>query len=69
MSAINNRTDEVKTRRRFEISDDPTYCTTHLINDGVTVDGDNVTVEFAGIGSAASHVCKLDSRDSFICKS
>lgn len=48
VSAVNNRTDEAKRRRRFEISDDPTYCTTHLINDGVTINGDNVTVEFAG---------------------
>lgn len=69
VSAVNNRTDEAKRRRRFEISDDPTYCTTHLINDGVTINGDNVTVEFAGIGSAASHLCKLDRNDPFICKS
>ena len=69
MSAINNKTDGVQIRRQFEITDDPTYCTTHLINDGVAVNGNNVTVEFTGIGPATSHTCRLDHHDSFTCKS
>ena len=36
----------------------------HLINDGVTVNGDTATVEFAGSGPTTTFRCRLD-RQSF----
>ena len=48
-------------RGSFEVTDDPKRCTVHLINSEVSVEGDVVTVEFAGSGVARSYSCKLDA--------
>ena len=68
VAAINSREDRAIERRRFEISSDPSFCTTHLINGGVTVSGDMATVEFAGTGPAETFRCKLDTEPAFKCK-
>ena len=68
VAATNSREDRAIERRRFEISSDPSFCTTHLINEGVTVSGDTATVEFAGIGPAETFRCKLDTEPAFACK-
>ena len=36
-------------------------CTVHLINDGVTVNGNTATVEFASSGPATTFQCSLDN--------
>ena len=68
VAATNSREDRTIERRRFEISSDPSFCTTHLINGGVTVSGDMATVEFAGTGPAETFRCKLDTEPAFACK-
>ena len=68
--AVNNsREDRAIERRSFEISSDPTFCTTQLINGRVTVSGDTVTVEFAGTGPAETFRYKLDTEPAFACMS
>ena len=68
VAATNSREDRAIERRSFEISSDPSFCTTHLINGGVTVSGDIATVEFAGTGPAETFRCKLDTEPAFACK-
>ena len=68
VAATNSEEDWVIERRRFEISSDPSFCTTHLINGGVTVRGSTVTVEFAGTGPAEMFSCRLDTEPAFVCK-
>ena len=41
--------------------DDDIACAVNLINDGVVVNGKSVTVQFVTIGSATSHLCRLDT--------
>ena len=43
-------------------------CTVHLINRGVSVTGDTVTIEFAGAGSITVFSCSLDGQPSRPCK-
>ena len=40
-------------------------CSVYLINDGVRVDGRNVSVSFTGTGPVESYFCKMDD-SSFI---
>ena len=68
VAAANSKEDRVIERRRFEISSDPSFCTTHLINGGVTVRGDTATVEFAEMGPAEMFRCRLDTEPAFACK-
>ena len=65
--ATNQVPDKELIRRGFSISDDPNLCTLHLINNGVTVVDNNVTVEFAGTGPARGHKCQLDREDYYEC--
>ena len=67
VAATNSKEDRAIERRRFEISSDPSFCTTHLINTGVTVRGDTATVEFAGTGPAGTFSCRLDAEPAFTC--
>ena len=67
VAATNSKEDRVIERRRFEISSDPSFCTTHLINGGVTVWGNTATVEFAGTGPAEMFNCRLDTKPAFAC--
>ena len=50
-----------------DTDDDPNLCTVQLINNGVTVVDNNVTVEFAGTGPARGHKCQLDREDYYEC--
>lgn len=55
-------------RRKFEIPSDDTFCTTHLINEGVIVGfGGQVTVEFSSVGPAVEFMCRLDGQEQFSC--
>ena len=65
--AANQIPDKELIRRRFYISDDPTHCSVHLINSGVTVAEGNVTVEFSGVGPATGFKCKLDREKYYPC--
>ena len=68
IEAMNNRQDRATATRKIEIGSDLSFCSSHLINDGVTVDGNTVTVEFGSVGLALSFSCKLDSQPSFSCE-
>ena len=68
VAATNSREDRAIERRSFEITSDPSFCTTHLINGGVTVSEGTATVEFAGTGPAETFRCKLDTEPAFACK-
>ena len=68
VAATNSKEDRAIERRRFEISSDPSFCTTHLINRGVTVTGDTATVDFTGTGPAETFRCRLDTEPAFACK-
>ena len=52
----------------FAYTANPAICTVHLINDGVTVDGDTATVEFTSSGPATSFQCNLDRGDFIPCE-
>lgn len=66
--ARNNVPDIELIRRGFDISGDPIFCTVHLINNGVTVSANNVTVQFAGSGPAQGYKCRLDRNNYYECK-
>ena len=55
-------------RRGFRIFGDNIYCTVVLINRGVTVDGNNVTVEFAGSGIVTQYACIMDRQEYMPCE-
>jgi len=67
VAATNNKEDRAIERRRFEISSDPSFCTTQLINGGVTVRGKTAAVEFVGTGPAEMFSCRLDTEPAFAC--
>jgi len=68
--ASNSREDKVVERREIEINADSDFCTIHLINDGVKVNGDSVEVYFAGMGSTDSYYCWMkNNRMGFNCRS
>ena len=67
VKAQNQGPDRELLRRSFEITDDPKRCTVHLINTGVSVEGDVVTVEFAGNGAVQKFSCNLDREDYYDC--
>ena len=49
---------------------DPGTCTTNFVGNGVTVDDDTVTIEFASSGiGPRSFTCSLDRGQSQACKS
>ena len=66
--ATNRRPDKEFIKSRFEITDDAERCTLHLINGGVSVSGDNATVEFWGRGPASSYLCHLDKMEPYQCR-
>ena len=43
-------------------------CTVNLINRGIVVTDDMVTIQFAGNGDASSHTCRMDRQQSHQCK-
>ena len=66
--ADNGRADRAIERRRFDITGNSSICTIHLINDGVTVDGNRVIVEFAGTGTVQAFSCQLRGQAAFPCE-
>lgn len=68
--ASNSVTGETaKVERFFELSDHPDFCGLHLINDGLTVNGSSIYVQFAGVPSTIQIFrCKLDNKPGFDCK-
>lgn len=46
----------------------PNICTVHLINDGVTVNGNTATVEFASSGPTTTFQCSLDGQGFSACE-
>ena len=66
--AVNTREDRAIVSRQFQVHSDPDYCTMHLVNDGVTVANDNVTIEFAVVGPAEGVTCQLDGQPPFSCE-
>ena len=70
VTASSTLTGETSTVESFiEISDDPDFCGLHLINSGLTVTGNSIHVEFAGV---PTHIdtfrCKLDNNPGFDCE-
>ena len=55
-------------RRRVVIPDGPEYCTANLIDEGVVIDGSNVTVYFQGVGPVKEFLCIVDRRRKFPCE-
>lgn len=52
----------------FHISDSSNLCSIHLINDGITVSGNSIKVEFAGVGEFRNFRYNLDSVGYHLCK-
>lgn len=48
--------------------DSSSTCSVHLINDGVTINGNNILVEFTETGPVNSCVCFIDNMKSQPCK-
>ena len=44
----------------FLYTEQPGYCTAHLINEGVSIVGGKVTVEFSSTGDTQRTLCILD---------
>ena len=67
---MNTEFDKVESQMKIFLSytANPNICTVHLINDGVTVDGDTATVEFAGSGPTTSFRCSLDGQSFSPCE-
>ena len=55
-------------RRRVVIPEGPSYCTANLIDDGVVIDGSNVTVYFQGVGPVKQFLCIVDRQRKFSCE-
>ena len=52
---------------------DNNQCSAHLINDGVSIEGNNVIIEFEGTGpnevtQVSEFTCRLDSEPQVSCK-
>ena len=50
----------------FTFSDNGVECNVHLINNGLTIDGSNVMIEYAFVGDYTR--CKLDDGEFLDCK-
>ena len=48
--------------------DEEDSCGVNLINEGVTVSGDCVRVQFTGCGGVEAYQCKLNDRSFTTCK-
>ena len=58
-----------KVERFFELNGHPDFCGLHLINDGLTVTGNSIHVQFAGVPSKIETFrCKLDNKPGFDCE-
>ena len=44
-------------------------CTVNLINRGIVVRGNTVSIQFAANGDATSHTCRIDRQQTRRCKS
>ena len=55
-------------RRRVVIPEGPSYCTANLIDEGVVIDGSNVTVYFQGVGPVKEFLCIVDRQRKFPCE-
>ena len=55
-------------RRRVVIPRDPNYCTANLIDDGVVVKGNTLTVHFRGVGPVTGFQCSVDRQTKFSCE-
>ena len=49
-------------------AEEPGICAVRLIGDGVTVNGDTATVQFAGVGPSNSFLCSLDRQNFIQCE-
>ena len=47
---------------------DASSCVVHLINDGVVVNGYDVSIQFLGSRSVRSYLCKMDDGNFYACK-
>ena len=47
---------------------DASSCVVHLINDGVVVNGYDVSIQFLGSRSVRSYLCKMDDGRFYACK-
>lgn len=50
------------------IPENTSFCTVHLINTGVTVNGRDSRVEFTGVGPNTGFLCSLDGEPPSPCK-
>ena len=55
-------------RRRVVIPEGPEDCTANLIDEGVVIDGSNVTVYFQGVGPVKEYLCIVDRQRRFPCE-
>ena len=70
VTASNSLTGETaQVERFFELSDHPDFCGLHLINNGLTMTGNSIHVQLAGVPTTIETFrCKLDSKPGFDCK-
>ena len=47
---------------------DSTSCSVHMINEGLSVSGRNVSIPFIGTGPVESYFCNVDDSDFTQCK-
>ena len=54
--------------RRVYVPANSNTCSVNLINAGLVVNGNSVTVEFLAVGAATSFKCKLDKGETDTCE-
>lgn len=52
----------------FIIGEDSSSCAIHLMNDGISIDGRNVSIHFVGIGPVESYFCRIDRSPFLPCE-
>lgn len=55
-------------RNRLWVHGDDIFCVTHLLNRGLVVNGNTVTIDFQATGIVTSYLCSVDRTEYFECK-
>lgn len=55
-------------RNRLWVHGDDVFCVVHVMNDGVTVDGNSMTIDFYSTGNPTGFLCSFDRAPFVECK-
>ena len=58
----------IKNKLLYIFIEEEEFCLVHLVNDGVVVSGNSLTIEFTGVGKVKKYFCDLDRKGLKPCK-